>query len=207
LIHGHPDRIGPFLPLLYRELFWRMLDRILVLAWLHECDEIVRHSAAGFGAVLLQLLVEEANMLGAGHLRHGAFPDRPPGMHDPSCILVDADDVAREIPDPDRAVLPFGHREIGAMNGGDAARLRQAEFLPHHERIVVRELLIGGVAHIRGALRVDEERAERRGIDAEVNRLIRQLPEKIDAVRIVCGEAQPVGFVQAAQSHAGNLPE
>jgi hypothetical protein len=125
----------------------------------------------------------------------------------PAGVLVDADDIAGEVLDPDRAVFPLRHRQIGAMHGGQAAGLCQAELLAHQERIVVGELLIGRVAHVGGALAVDEQRAERRGIDAESRSLsVRHLRQHIDAIAVVCRKGCAMRFVQAADSHDGNLP-
>ena len=122
-------------------------------------------------------------------------------------ILVDTNDIAAEILDADRAILPLGHREVGAMHRSQSTRLGDAMLFAHQESIVIGELFIGRITHVGHGVRVDEQRAEGWRVDAEIHAVVRHLAQHVDTIAIVCREVVAVRFVQAADcSHVGSLP-
>src|ERR1700687_2839858 len=93
LLHGHPDRARPFLPAIKRKIGWRMRDKFLVLARFDKGQKIIRHAAAAFAAVFLELFVEQPDVLGPRHLSDWAFPDRASAVKNEPGLFVDADNV------------------------------------------------------------------------------------------------------------------
>src|ERR1700735_3352566 len=126
-----------------------MRYRRSILAWLNERQQVIWHAAARLGTVFAQLLVEQSDVLCARHLDNRTFPDRAPTVIDPSSVLMDFNNIAAEILDANRAVFPFGQRQVAAVDGCQPAWLREAELLTHHECVVLREFAVARtISHV-----------------------------------------------------------
>src|SRR5690606_2959950 len=101
------------------------------------------------GAVLLDLLVKQANGLRA-LLRHDrVFPDADLAMEDPAGVLIGADNLATKVAHADVAVPDLRRGQLHAMNRMDAPRHGDAQQFLDQKRIVLperRTIVVGNVA-------------------------------------------------------------
>ena len=82
-----------------------MGNRLGVVLVLPEEQHVVRHPHPAARAVLLELLVQQAQRLGALHLDYWVFPDRAAGVVHPARLLVSTDQVTTKVMQANKSIL------------------------------------------------------------------------------------------------------
>src|SRR5690554_7724277 len=114
-VNVHPHWRGVPLPALHREALVGVCYGLGIDAWLAHRHQIVWESLSAHGAVFFDLLVEQAERLGALHCRYRVFPDADLGVENPTFLDEHAYQLAAKVLDSDIAVPHLGCRQVPAM--------------------------------------------------------------------------------------------